>query len=250
MFDVLHFEGPLAHYTLRRWTARASGTRSQAERIRPLDEHEALTLLRHAVDSDTLRRLSAFMHESDVTATSPSHDPLELLWLVARRVVNGELVLERELIVPMASDTVERTVIVLPPPIVNDIADGVGLQQTVQADAEQSMLAAQAKQANVLREAASNGKSFCEHCAGAHQRHVPESEQDVLTTQARQAEALRAAAHQGSAFCEKCANCQPALPLAQPLVAPPSELGSQAKQADALTRASESGKAFCEHCRC
>lgn len=239
MFDVLHFEGPLAHYTLRRWTAGASGTRSQAERIRPTDEHEVLTLLRHAVDSAALRRLTAFMYE-DMTAMSPSDDPLELLWLVARRVVSGELLLERELIVPMASDTVERPVVELPPPIVNEF-DELSRPRP-KPEPPELRLATQAK------EAAKMGKPFCEACTGPHSQHGPGPiEPDPLATQAQQAAALRTASKQGSAFCEVCAHCTPAPRLPS---APPSGLGAQANQANALAAASKGGKGFCEQCRC
>jgi hypothetical protein len=252
MFDVLHFEGALAHYTLRRWGAHVGPANSRAERIRPADEHDALTLLRSAVDSETLRRLGPFVHGSEASSVSLTSDPLELLWLVARRIISGELVLERERIVPMASDIVERFEFVLPPPLVNDIIEGVGLHAKSLAEAEQVALVGQAKQAMVLREAASTGKAFCEACAGASERRVPASERsDHLATQAKQAEALKAASITGVAFCEACANCKTPKLLGTPPPEPPrNELNRQSKQAESLVSAAESGKAFCEQCRC
>lgn len=259
MFDVLHFEGPLARYTLRRWTTHVSAASQRAERVRHHDEHEALTGLRSVVDSETLRRLSAFVHEADVSPASPGHDSLELLWLVARKLVSGELVLERERIEPMASEVAERSVVFTPLPLVNEIVEGTGLHATSLVDAQQATLGPQAKQAAALREAAREGSAFCEVCAGAHERRVPESDrpQDQLTTQAKQAETLRAASASGVSFCEACANCQAPLPLAKPPLdatpppePPRSELNRQAKQAESLVSASDSGKAFCEQCRC
>jgi hypothetical protein len=259
MFDVLHFEGSLAHYTLRRWTAHVGTASRQVERVRPSDEHEALTLLRSTVDSETLRRVSAFVHAADLSPASPGQEPLELLWLVARKLVSGELVLERERIEPMASDVVERSVVVVPPPIVNEISEGSGLFGASLRQAEKVTFDAQTKQAEVLREAASKGSAFCEACAGAHERRTPESEQpqDQLTTQAKQAEALRAASKSGSGFCEVCASCKtplllpkPPLDAGPPPEPPRTELGSQAKQAESLISASGSGKGFCEHCHC
>jgi hypothetical protein len=259
MFDVLHFEGLLARYTLRRFGAQVGSASVPTERIRHHDEHEALTMLRSAVDSETLRRLSAFVHAADLSPASPTQEPLELLWLVARKLVSGELVLERERIVPIASNVVERAVVVAAPPFENDISEASGLLGASLRQAEQTSLAGQAKQAEAMREAASKGHAFCEVCAGAHEKRVPNSEQpqDLLATQAKQAETLRAASKTGAAFCEKCANCQAPLVLPKPLPGEPplpepprTELGSQAKQADALVSASASGKAFCEHCRC
>jgi hypothetical protein len=202
--------------------------------------------------------LSAFVHAADLSPASPTQEPLELLWLVARKLVSGELVLERERIEPMGSDVAERSVVVVSPPLVNDISESSGLLGASLREAQQANLAAQAKQAAALRQAASSGKAFCEACAGAHERRVPESEhpQDQLTTQAKQAETLRTAASTGTAFCEKCAACHALVPVAKPLPGetlpdpPRSELGSQTKQAESLVSASGSGKAFCEQCRC
>jgi hypothetical protein len=259
MFDVLRFEGPLAHYTLCRWTTHVRAATARVERVRCHDEHEALTMLRSAVDSETLRRISAFVHAADSSPASLGQDPLELLWLVARKLVSGELVLERERIEPMASDVVERSVVVVPPPLVNEISEGSGLFGASRRAAEQVNHAGQAQQAAALREAASKGSAFCEVCAGIHERRVPESEQprDLLTTQAKQAEALRAAAASGAGFCEACAHCEGPKPLPKPLPGSPplpepprSELASQSTQAESLVSASKSGKAFCEQCRC
>jgi hypothetical protein len=238
MFDVLHFEGPLAHYTLRRWSSHVGGTTPRGERIRPTDERDALTILRHAVDTETVRRLSNFVHEFDVTPTSPGYDALELLWLIARKVVSGELILEREPIVPIASDVIERSVVELPAPVENEIEEG-----------PQPKVEPLTRQAEVLREAAKTGKPFCEACTGKTERVVPGSEEDPIVTQAKQAEALKTASKSGAAFCEACAKCQPAQPLVTPPEAPPTVL-AQAKQADALVQASAAGKGFCEQCRC
>ena len=250
MFDVLHFEGPLARFTLRHWHG-GGDVETRGTRVRFDDEHQALSLLRGAVDTRALHQLRVFMFE--YVGREPPGDPGVLLAQVAGCLVREELVIVREAPAIMASEDVEfadRQPHYDAP--VNVIEEGVGLHTLWILESEQlrqqTQLDCQAKQAQTLVEASEQGTPFCEVCAGAHSSKArSEPTPEELATQARQAEALVEASESGAAFCEVCAACLESQ-LPQPLVSPPSELGTQAKQAEALVEASESGAAFCEVC--
>jgi hypothetical protein len=260
MLGVLQFESQLARFSLRRWSDAMANPR--AERVRYRDEHEVLTVLRGLLDGHSVRALRGFLVELGAPVTSLSDQPLELLWLLARHIVSGELVLEREPIVPMPSERIEKTERVHVEPLrQNQIADGPGLHVVSLAQArqvnEQKLLEHQAKQAQSLRTAAVVGAPFCEVCAGLAERKSADSiivSEPTLTTQAKQAETLRTAAVSGSGFCEVCANCHAKLtPSAVPTTVsdpPPTVLASQANQAESLRSASVGGKPFCAHCNC
>jgi hypothetical protein len=256
MLDALQFEGPLARFTLRPWGADMGSARPHAERIRYADEHEALTMLRGAVDPHMLPQLRTFLLELGAPSESLADDPRSLLWLVARRIVGGQLVLEREPIMPMISEVAEHAQADAPfHPPVNEINEGVGLHLAVLAQAEQATLVFQAKQAAALQIASAEGAAFCEVCSGASAVRVPsEPASRRLASQASQAQALQAASASAAPFCEVCANCQqpqisdsPAPPTPEP---PPSPLARQANQAQALRDASATGTPFCEQCNC
>jgi hypothetical protein len=259
MLDVLQFEGQLARFSLRRWSADARLANARAERVRYRDEQEALTVLRGLIDGHSLRRLKGFLVELGAPSASLSDEPLELLWMVARRIVSGELVLEREPIVPIASEPVEKVERVHLEPHRNEISEASGffkksLAQAQQATTEQ-LLRQQAKQAEALRTASATGVPFCEVCAGLSSRTSASSiaDEPTLTTQAKQAEALRSASASGVGFCEVCASCHAEQPKPTVTTAPdppPSVLASQAKQAEALRAASANGTPFCAHCNC
>jgi hypothetical protein len=238
MLDTLQLEGLLARYTLRHWTA---DVRAQPERrIRYADEDEALPLLVRLFDADSLPRLRSFLLRVgfDVHVCGSEQD--SLLLQVARRIVSGELILEREPIAPMSSDVVEVVAPVPFEPLVNEIYDGVSLK-VAPPPVDPVLIAAQARQAKALRAASSTGEPFCEECAKAQ---VVTQEQ--LDSQAQQAKVLKTASTTGAPFCELCAAC------GGPKHAAPSraELESQAKQTKALLTASSGGKAFCERCTC
>jgi hypothetical protein len=256
MLGVLQFESQLARFSLRRFSTAMVNPR--AERVRYRDEHEALTVLRGLLDGHSSIRLRGFLVELGAPSASLSDQPLELLWLLARHIMSGELVLEREPIVPMPSERIERIERVHVEPLrQNQIADAPGLLAQVKQVNEQKLLEHQAKQAESLRTAAVVGAPFCEVCAGLAEHKSADSitvTEPTLTTQAKQAETLRTASASGSGFCEVCAACHAKLtPSAVPTTEadpPPTVLASQAKQAEALQSASVVGKPFCAHCNC
>jgi hypothetical protein len=243
MLDTLQLEGLLARYTLRHWTADV-GVQHQ-RRIRYHDEDEAQALLVRLVDADSLFRLRSFLFRLGVEVHVCSGESASLLQQVARRIVSGELVLERELIVPMASEEIEFVDRPHFVPLVNEIYDGVGLKVLSPAETQQpidpTILAQQARQATTLH----TSEPFCEVCSKSQTLDAPG--QSGLESQAQQAKALRAASATGAPFCELCAECR------KPAVADalaPAELAGQAKQTKTLLAASATATPFCEHCTC
>ncbi|KIG15453.1 hypothetical protein DB30_05570 [Enhygromyxa salina] len=267
MLDTLQFEGPFARFTLRAWGTEAReqqqgyepGHRPGPQRVRCDDEHDALALLRGATEPDMLRRLRAFLVEQGADPGSLAGDPLNLLGVVARRIVSGALVLEREPVVLMSSEPIE---LAAPPPfepLANEIVEVPGLHARALAESElaaqRSTLECQAMQAQTLKVAAEAGVPFCEVCAGAHAPKLAgESTGPDLATQAKQAKTLEQAADSGVPFCEACANCEgppnPGAPVASKTEPLATGLGRQASQAKTLAAASSKGTPFCEHCTC
>lgn len=243
MLDKLQLEGLLARYTLRPWTDDV-GTQQQ-RRVRYHDEDEAQAMLARLLDADSLRRLRSFLWYLGVEVHVCGDESASLLQQVARRIVSGELVLEREPIMPMASDEVEFVEPAHFEPLVNEIYDGVGLKVLSPAQTQQpidpTILAQQARQAKALQ----TSEPFCELCSKSHALDKPG--QDAIESQAQQAKALRTASATGAPFCELCAAC------GGPTVAhapPATELASQGKQTKALQSASATGTPFCERCNC
>lgn len=263
MRDAVQFEGPFARFTLRAWGGEVGDADARPERVRYHDEDEALTMLRGAVDPDALRGLRAFLFELGADPASLANDPLNLLCVVARRIVSGELVLEREPLAVMSSHTVEPVEAQIFEAPVNEIHEGVGLHARALVEAEhaakQETLSCQAKQAQTLQVAAATAVPFCEVCAGSHAPAlVGDGPAPDLATQAKQAQTLEDASAAAVPFCEVCANCRgPQVPhesqVDPPRVSePPPKTGltSQASQAQTLAAASAKGTPFCEECNC
>jgi hypothetical protein len=242
MLDTLQLEGLLARYTLRHWTAEIGALHER--RVRYHDEGEAQALLARLVDDDSLRRLRSFLFRLGVEIHVCGDESASLLQQVARRIVSGELVLEREQIVPMASEEIEFIDRPDFQPFVNEIYDGVGLKVLSPAETQQpidpTILAQQARQAEVLR----TSEPFCEVCSKSSTLEAPM--QSGLDSQAQQAKALRAASVTGAPFCELCAGC------GGPAVVAPAqaEIAAQANQTKTLLAASATATPFCERCSC
>lgn len=243
MLDKLQLEGLLARYTLRHWTDDVGAQHQR--RIRYHDEDEAQAMLARLVDDDSLRRLRSFLFRLGIEVHVCAGESASLLQQVARRIVRGELVLERELIVPMASDEVEFVERPHFLPLVNEIYDGVGLKVLSPAETQQpidpTILAQQARQAKALH----TSEPFCELCSKSQTLDAPGRE--ALDSQAQQAKALRTASATGAPFCELCAACGGPTVAHAPAKA---ELAAQANQTKALLAASATATPFCERCNC
>ncbi|PRQ06584.1 hypothetical protein [Enhygromyxa salina] len=257
MLDTFQFAGPFARYTLRAWSVGAGTNARRGDRVRYHDEDEAVALLRGALDHEALRRLRVYLFEHG--AEPGSLDPIlgsALLSQVARRIVSGELVLEREPIVLMSSEALEYQEVEYYEAPVNPINEGVGLSAQPRVRLPQpvdpAVLACQAKQARVLRAASAEAVPVCEVCTGGHQSQLPtETAQRELASQASQAKTMAEAAEHGTPFCERCAACgAEELPPPEQLAKDEAELATQSKQAKALTEASEDATPFCERCSC
>jgi hypothetical protein len=243
MLDKLQLEGLLARYTLRHWTDHVGAQHQR--RIRYHDEDEAQAMLARLLDADSLRRLRSFLWYLGVEVHVCGAESASLLVQVAKRIVSGELVLEREPIMPMASDEFERLDPVHFEPIVNEIYDGVGLKVLSPLETQQpidpTILAQQARQAKALH----TSEPFCEVCSNAHTLDAPG--QGAIDSQAQQAKALKTASATGAPFCELCAACGGPKDAHAP---PQAELASQGMQTKALQSAAATGTPFCERCSC
>jgi hypothetical protein len=251
MLDTFQFAGPFARYTLRAWTVSASAQGRRPDRVRYHDEDEAVAMLRGALDSDALRRLRVYLFEHGAEPSALT----SVLSQVARRIVSGELVLEREPISLMSSAPLVYHEAVFYETPVNTINDGVQSRVDLPQPVNPAVLACQAKQARVLRAASKQAVAVCEVCSSGHPNLASdEAAKATLATQASQAKTAAAAAEQGTPFCEQCAACGPEhLPGPEAAAkdkAAKAELASQGKQAKALTQASADGTPFCERCSC